>query len=313
MKYLRYLVKLKRFQCLMLILLLNTFLLFSKAGFTSMFGLYVAGGYPFVFDDFVETENLGEFSSDLGLSYGFRLNSFWFECGVGYQYLASNAEYAVSGTDVLMYDTQGKEMLMHYEFNRAVDWQNFSFVNIPIIFGYYYNGFYLGGGPKLGFGVNLVEISDLYYTTSATYNQYIEDFVGMPNHYYTTSKESCREKLNFNISLGAIFEIGYDFFELINSGHTTYSSLKLSVFAEYMFLNLGSDNDNKSLLLYDIDESNPSKIKLLPFYYIKASGEGRVTPFHSVIVGAKLSWMINLPHKQCKNCPRVWKKPHKLL
>lgn len=306
----RDLMAFKKFWCLMFVLMLNTFLLFSKVGFTSMFGVWVGGGYPFVFDDFVETENFGEFSADLGVLYGFRLNGFWFECGVGYQHHASKAEYGVSGTEVLMYDTQGKEMLMHYDFERAVDWQDFNIVNLPIVLGYYNSGFYIGGGPKVGLGFSLVERSDLYYTTSASYNQYIEDFEGMPNHYYGTFKESCRESLNVGLRLGGVVEIGYDFLELMNWNYRNYSSLKLSVFAEYMFLNLGSSN--KSLLLYDIDESNPSKIRLLPFYYVKASG-GSVTPFQSVMVGAKLSWMINMSHRQCKNCPNIWKKPRKFL
>ncbi len=311
MKYLRRLMKLKRVQCLILLLILNSFLLFSKVGFTSMFGLYVGGGYPFVFDDFVETQSLGKFSGDLGLSYGFRLNNFWFECGAEYQLHESVAEYAVSGTDVLMYDTQGKEMLFHYKFDRAIDQQNFNMISVPVILGYYNSGFYIGGGPKVGFGIGLVEKSDLYYTTSATYNQYIEDFIGMPDHYYATYQESCKETLNFNFRLGALVEIGYDFLELMNSKRKNYSSLRFSVFAEYMFLNLKSDN--ASSLLYNIDETNPTKIQLLPFYYVKASGDSKATPFHSVIVGAKLSWMINLPHKQCKGCPNIWRKSGKFL
>ncbi len=305
MKYLKISLKLKRFQCLIFVLILNSFFLFSKVGFTGMFGLYVAGGYPFVFDNFVETQNLGEFSGDLGLCYGFKLNDFWFEFGLEYQHQISMAEYGVSGTDVLMYDTQGKEMLFHYDFNRAVDKQYFNMINLPIIFGYYNSGFYIGGGPKIGLGFSLVEKSNLYYTTSATYNQYIDDFIGMPNHYYATYKESCQENLSPNFRLGAIVEVGYDFLELMNSNYSNYSSLKFSIYAEYIFLNLKSDNT--SLLMYNIDEKNPSKIQLLPFYYVKASGDTKVTPFHSVIVGAKLSWMINFPYKNCKNC-NWWNK-----
>ena len=301
----------KRLRCLILVLILNTFLVFSKGSFASMFGLYVGGGYPFVFDNFKETYNFGKYYSDFGLCYGLKVNNFWFECGVEYEHQVSVTKYEVSGKmERMMYDTQGKEILFHYEFNKAVDWQNFDIINVPIVFGYYNSGFYIGTGPKIGIGFNLVNKSDLYYTTSATYKQYLEDFVDMPNHYYSTYKESCKKKLLQNLNLGAIVEVGYDFWELMNSNYRNYTSLKLSLFAEYTYFNLKSDYT--SLLLYEIDEVNPSIIRLLPFYYVKASNDSRESLFHSVIVGVKLSWMINFPYKNCKNC-NMWKKPRRFL
>lgn len=279
----------------------------NRNEFMHLFDVYIGGGYPFVFDDFIETKTSGLFSGNIGLGYGFRMQHLWFELDLEYQRLISLANYNISGTDIKMYDTQGKEMLLHYEFENAMDIQFFNSLNLPILIGYYNEGFYIGTGPKIGF-CYMLEKTDLYYTTSATYGQYIEDFENMPNHYYTKQEETCKKQLLPTFRFSFVAEVGYDFFVLLNK--TNYNSLKLSLFTEYNFINLKSDN--MSLSVYDIDGTNPTKIRLLPFYYVKASNSNRVTPYHSVSIGVKLSWMINIPHKNCKNC-NMWKRPKRVL
>lgn len=299
-------LNLLRFLFFILVVLLNLEFCQSKTNneYNSFLGFYIGGGYPFVYDNYVETSNMGVFTGNIGLNYGFTLNNLWFELGLEYQHQASVANYNVSGTDITMLDTQGKEMLFHYNFNRAIDKQNFNIVSLPFILGYYNSGFFIGAGPKIGFCINIVETSNLYYTTSATYNQYIEDFVNMPNHYYATYEEISKKNLLPNLRVSIIAETGYDV--LVNLNKENYNSLKISVFAECSFVNLKSDNT--SLSLYDIDKENPSKIKLLPFYFVKATNSNRVTPFYSVNIGVKLSWLINFPYKECKNCPHRWNK-----
>lgn len=67
-------------------------------------------------------------------------------------------------------------------------------------------------------------------------------------------------------------------------------------------------SQNNNFLLYRIDENNASQLQLSPFYYIKSNNDNRVVAFYSINVGMKLSWVINYPHKNCKNCPNRWGK-----
>ena len=277
----------------------------SNVYLANSLAVHLGGGYPYVFDDFVETTNLGQYFANIGVSYTFRLyNGFWFDVGLEYQNLGAILKYNVSGTDYLVYDTQGKEMLFHYKFNSTFDYQNFNIINMPIMVGYYNRGFYIGIGPKLGWCFNIMETSNVNYTTSSSYNQYIEDFVNMPNHYNATYTNSCRENLLPSLKLAAIFELGYDLNLKVNNKN--YHTFRLSLFGEYSMFSLKSQNNN--FLLYRIDENNASQLQLSPFYYIKSNNDNRVVAFYSINVGMKLSWVINYPHKNCKNCPNRWGK-----
>jgi hypothetical protein len=287
-----------------LILLLFVFVFNLNAakrdmGLTNSIAIHLGGGYPFVFDDFAETTNFGLYSANFGVSYMFRLyNGFWFDAGLEYQKQAAMSTYNMSGTDALVYDTQGKEMMFHYKFNSTSDYQYFDAINLPIVIGYFNNGFYIGAGPKIGLCVSVMEKSRINYTTSSSYNQYIDDFEGMPNHYNATYISECKEKLLPSLKLSAVFEMGYDF--LIKLNTENYHTLKFSLFGEFSMFNLKSNSTN--LLLYRIDEENASYLQLAPFYYTKSTNGNRVVSLYSASVGMKLSWIINFPTKNCKNC-----------
>jgi hypothetical protein len=301
MRYISYFnayIKLK----LVLLLLLFVFRLNAvnrDFGLTNSVAIHLGGGYPFVFDDFAETTNLGRYSASLGVSYMFKMyNGFWFDAGLEYQEQVAMSTYNMSGTDVLVYDTQGKEMMFHYKFNSTYDYQYFNVINLPIVVGYFYKGFYIGAGPKIGMCVNILETSEVNYTTSSSYNQYIEDFEGMPNHYNATYTTKCKERLLPSLKLSAVFEMGYDFLVKLNSNN--YHTLKFSLFGEVSMFDLKSNSNN--LLLYRIDQENASYLQLAPFYYTKSTNGNRVVSLYSAIVGLKLSWIINFPPKNCKNC-----------
>ena len=83
-----------------------------KTDLINSFAIYLGGGYPFVFDNFDETTNFGKYNANLGVGYILKLhNGFCFNTGVEYQNQVSMSTYNLSGTDFLVRDTQGKEML----------------------------------------------------------------------------------------------------------------------------------------------------------------------------------------------------------
>lgn len=214
------------------------------------------------------------------------------------QYFSATSTFNISGTDKLIYDTQGKQALMHYDFDQSLDKQSFLFVNLPVVLGYYYRGLYLGAGAKIGYCIHAKESTTLLYSTSATYQQYIDDFASMSDHFYTTYSSSVTENLNSKYKLSAIAEIGYDILTYSREiNHTNRSGLKISVVAEYGLNNL--INTNAGLPLYSFNEKNAAELFIHPFYNTNSAQSYRIHPLY---VGMRISWIFNIETRKCPWC-----------
>lgn len=217
------------------------------------FTLGGSAGYSTLFENVPELKTLGSLAGTINFGYEYRIKGFYMTFSAELQYFSATSTFNISGTDKLIYDTQGKQALMHYDFDQSLDKQSFLFVNLPVVLGYYYRGLYLGAGAKIGYCIHAKESTTLLYSTSATYQQYIDDFASMSDHFYTTYSSSVTENLNSKYKLSAIAEIGYDILTYSREiNHTNRSGLKISVVAEYGLNNL--INTNAGLPLYSFNE-----------------------------------------------------------
>lgn len=255
-------------------------------------------GYSTLLENVPDLTTFGNVGGAIDLGYEYRIKGFWMNISAELQFLSATSTFNISGTDKWIYDTQGKQALMHYNFDQSTDKQQFLFVDIPIVLGYYYRGLYLGAGAKIGYCINSKESTALQYSTSATYQQYIDDFSAMSDHFFTTYSSSVIEKLNSKYKLSAIVEIGYDVLAYSREmNHTNRSGLKISVVAEYGLNNLISTNAESPL--YSFNERNAAELFIHPFYNTNAAQSYRIHPLY---VGMRISWIFNIETKKCPWC-----------
>lgn len=264
-------------------------------------GIIGGVGYGVLWDNYPEITSIGNTSGLFGIEYEMRINGFWLSFGPEIQYLAGKSLFNTTGTDVKIRDTYGVEAIYHYNFEKGEDMQRMFFLNLPITLGYYVNGFYIGAGVKVGYAVYGEEQTHLKYTTTGTYEEYIDDFQQIANHSYSTYTSKATAPLDNRIKFSAIGEIGYDVLSWYrNNTRTISSGLKISLCVEYGLNNIVKGD--KDAPLYVLNEANATEISLNPYYNSRAGNSHHIHPFYA---GVKLTWLLCIKTKTC-NCYENW-------
>ena len=159
-------------------------------------GAWIYGGYSAMFHNIDQTKVLGGAGGGLGGVYQLRINKFLFNTGVEFEFL--NSATSVQGLDGVrrILDTQnkgeggnqtGKWVQLQYKYDKYRDCQNVGIVNIPILAGMRFKAnydFYFLAGAKIGLPVLGINSTRGVVTTSGKYEEYIDSFVNMPQHYF---------------------------------------------------------------------------------------------------------------------------------
>lgn len=259
--------------------------------------------YSIHLDEFTNTNEHGGFACMVGLGYSYRVPRFWFEIGAEIEQLSSYMELIDDISDMRVRDTEGDIVIYHYNKDYWYDRQDLVYASVPVMLGYHSSkGFTIGAGFKYAFRLYGVSHNRLTYSTSATYEDYIDDFVGMPNHDYGNYERYVRQNITdkMNHKLAVCFEVGYT----IYNNHRNYTSIKnrhvvckLAGFLEYglnpLFTNYEEHN------LYSIDPVNPAQLNTVSFY--------RANPTHGkttmpIIIGIR--WTYSLATITCRTCHR---------
>ena len=252
-------------------------------------------GYATLLEDFPELTTTGGVGLTLGFSYELRKTGFWLNVGPEFQYMMTVAHYNISGLDKRIYDTQGKQVVYHYDFDATHDVQDIVSLNVPILLGYWNHAFYVGAGLKLGTCVYAAETSTLAYTTSGSYDRYIAVFEQMSNHYYSNYRLSETQKLNAKFKASVIAEIGYDIMAWAReANHTEHHGLKIGAYMEIGLNNIIRTTQERPL--FQIDEANVSYLHLTTFYNANATVSHSVIPLSA---GMKISWTFCIRTKNC--------------
>lgn len=264
--------------------------------------LSLSGGYSSLMSNFENTKVPGMAGATFGIGYEYRYRSLYLSLGFEGQFISSRLVPGIDTMHVGMLDTEGEKMTYHYALNKWIDDQMGVYVNIPFIIGFNVKGFYMGVGAKAGMNLWGSTASKLDYTTSATYDRFISDFVDMPNHFYTDyQSKSDKLPLALKPNVAAIFEIGYDVLNIPKGKNQIPLVLKLGAYAEYGFMNVFTEVGSAPTLSYD--STDPSKILLTPYYLgdrvLNQAKAPVVNPFY---IGVKAALLFELPVPQKCHC-----------
>jgi len=258
---------------------------------------YISGaaGYSSLSHNMDDVATNGDFSFLVGAGYEFRHTSFWLS--VGAQYLQEKATLKLNQVITLEngIDDQGRVVKYYkYDINQA-DEQVLHTIDVPIMLGYYYEGFYVGAGAKVGFDIGSKVNVNGGYELSAQYQRTMEEFHSVK--YYTnyelpTASFDCNLRPQFSL-LG---EIGYDLLSSLSTKSSICHVLKLGFYFEYGLRSIRGEEamDPISINGATIDVAREKqydvrKTTLNPYCMSAATVNKYVVPF---FVGAKLTYMI---------------------
>lgn len=266
------------------------------------FSLSAGVGYYSLLENIPEVSTKGGASGLFGLAYELRYNGFSFMVGVDLQYGSSTMTMAPFTAHREIYDTQGKQVSLHYEISSSTDTQSDFRVGVPVMFGFYTNGIYGALGAKFSYAPHTVCTPSMTYTTTGTYERYIADFENMPNHFYTEYTTPGHSEVKLHPQGSVIAELGYDI--LNKERMTNYalcSVLKVALYAEYGLNNCmsGAEHDG---LTYEVNPNDPSQLIVSSYYARRELRGARVVPFY---VGAKVTFMLRIKTANCK-CEEYW-------
>lgn len=262
------------------------------------YGVTASGGYSQFMTNYGNVSTAGRSAFSLGLGYELRFHSLWVQTGLEGRYMGNQSKYS-NPLDIYAdaMDTQGKPFTMHYLVNAYSEQENLFSLQVPLLIGYYSaNGFYFGGGIKLGGSVFSSVQADVSYRTEGIYSQYSQSMEDMSNHYYSDYNISSTGKAKAGFVGSALFEIGADVlsarFAQLKSN--TYV-LKVAAYGEVGFGNPYTKQAEETNLL-EPDAANAQMLRPKSVYNINLSGDYYFVPYS---VGVKLTYLFYMtPYKK---------------
>lgn len=297
---------------IILCLFLSTNALFAKVSRSRLnrnthhyFYTNITPAYSIIFDKFENTEAKGGFGSITGLGYSFMSPSVWFEVGAEMQMLSSYMTITDDFSDKRIIDTEGDEVTYHFNKDSWYDRQDLLYIGFPVMLGYHHHrGFSVGLGFKYSINILGIGHNRLRYSISATYNDYIEDFEDMPNHFYCDYESYVRDNITNVVNrhkAALCLEVGYSVYD----NHRGYQRVRkrhalfrLSSYFEYGISNV-MRRQYESQELYVSNANNPAKIDNKLYYLSNSNYNTRTQPF---MVGIRLTY--TLATITCRTCKR---------
>ena len=249
---------------------------------------YISGGLGYTslqerVPDFTPSVDLGGL---VGFGYEFRNNGLWVNAGLQLSFHRSNATLEAYKYNCPGYDTQGKEVTLHYTVSEK-DRQKWQFIEIPILVGWYSHGFYVGAGLKVGYSLNSSIVSSGTYELSATNELYNIEFKNMPEHGYTTYEFEGEHTASLKPMVSLIGEIGYDVLSEVPTRSQLCHVLKIGFYFEYGLNSMVEPVSTNSRL--SIDSKNATKAVVNPYLASGMTEKYRVVPFYT---GVKITYLV---------------------
>lgn len=262
-----------------------------------------AAGYTSISQNISNVHTTGDLGYLVGVGYEFRRTSFWLSVGAQYQQEKSKTQvntfdfypHHTDGTRMQGVDDQGRNVdYYRYTINQT-DQQDWRTIDVPILLGYYYNGFYVGAGAKVGFSIGSKTFTSGNYELSAKYTDYIEEFHNV-NYYRNYPLEKRAMDFPMRPQFSVLGEIGYDLLSPMNTNSAICHVLKLGFYFEYGLRSIRPKNamdiiyiGGKTIEQAALTGENVCNATINPFYLSETTADKWVVPY---FVGVKLTYMI---------------------
>lgn len=247
----------------------------------------VGGGYTSLSSRSDAISIKGGLGYQFGLGYEFRKHGFWINAGLQLQNLSSSLtvqehQYVSPTGGMDHYGNEVKEY--RYTINQQ-DKQNWKTLDIPIMAGYYTNGFYVGAGLKFAFPIHNTSTISGSYDIDAVYERY-DGIVSDMLYYKTYPYESKSNSYSIRPMFSVLGEIGYDVLSSMGNNGRICHVLKIGLYAEYGIKSLQTSPLIESLT---INPKNITDVVINPYLTSEASAKHWTVPY---FVGLKITYMI---------------------
>lgn len=280
----------RRIVSMMLLLALSLSVSAQRRGDDNYHFGYISlgGGYSAISSNIKDVSNYGSWGILGGVGYEFRRAKFWMSVGAQMQMLNSRCDIAEFSYTQYGKDDQGRDVDFKYVINES-DKQKWTSIDVPLMLGYYYQGFYVGAGAKVGFSYRSSVTASGQYELRGDYARYAgEDFHEMPDHRYGLYDFSGKQEIRL-LPRGAVMaEIGYDVLATRRTNSLTCTILKVGMFFEYGLNSIVAvPDESKPRVL--VSETDPTQATVYPYYLTAVTKSDRVVPY---FVGLKLTFMV---------------------
>ena len=255
-----------------------------------------SAGYSNLIENYNDLSTVGTIGGLAGIGYEMRINEhFYWSLGAELQWVKANATYELAKQSMPIIDTQGKPAIMYYQFDPITEYQRIMYVQVPVMVGFYERGFYLGGGIKVGLPVlsGVHQLSS--YSTSVTYNEYVGEFGGMPEHGYGKYTLDQEEKLAAQIKVSVAAEIGYDVlssYRRSNAG--VRHGLRIAAVCEYGLNNVVGAQ--KTSEMFEVSPEDATIVSVKPFYQTHSMTGHSI---NNLYAGIKITWICDFSRTPC--------------
>ncbi len=249
---------------------------------------YINGGVGYTsldcgVPDLKVTGSVGGF---VGIGYEFRNNGFWLSVGPQLGFHRSEVSMDQYTEDRRGYDTQGKSITLHYTINER-DQQEWQFIEIPVLIGWYFHGFHIGAGPKLSYSINSTVTASGQYEVSATNDLYGIEFKDMPEHGYTTYDFSCKHQATLRPAISLVGEIGYDVLSSVPTRSQLCHILRVSFYFEYGLSNMVVPSSSNTRI--SVNPQDATQVDVYPYFASGMTESYRVVPYFT---GVKITYLL---------------------
>lgn len=228
----------------------------------------------------------GDWGGTVGLGYEFRNSGFWTSVGAQFSLHRSSLALAAYREDAEGFATNGDPVTFHYDVTQS-DAHRWNAIDVPVLFGYYKYGFYLGAGAKVGYYLRPETHSVGTYELSALHHQTNLTFANMPNHGYTTYDYDAVTTARLTPQVALIGEIGYDLLSSVPTRSAICHVLKLGFYFEYGLNTVCAASRTESTIVPDAQ--NATQATVLPYTHIAAARHERIAPY---LTGIRLTYAL---------------------
>lgn len=232
----------------------------------------------------------GNLGGAIGVGYEFRNSGLWVNVGAQLSFHRSKLVLDEYVKDFQGFDTQNDPVTLRFRVNQTdeIEW---NYIDVPLLVGYYYRGFHVGGGIKVSYAINPKTYSHGSYNVSGIYDLYPTPFENMPDRGYTDYPFKNTVSNNVNVGVSLIGEIGYDLLSSLPTRSRICHVLKAAFYFEYGLNNQLRATDTPQPLIEPSSATSTTPVSQMVVHpYINTFER----PAHTVpfFTGLKLTYMI---------------------